>query len=154
MRLFLLVIILLVLSGCSTLYHKNDGLIPEGYSDKKISETEYLITIQTYKKEDWKELLTHLLHRAAEVGMLNNYSFFSITDLKKRKKTESQEGPVTHQSVVVLWPGTSYNVPVTKFYGSKFKIRTLSAIAKYSKKKKENQYQYSVKQVINEFDVR
>ena len=152
----LLVFVFLVISGCSSIYHKKEGWVPEGYSDQKISETEYLISFQTYRNEDWTKVKDHLLFRAAEIGKLNNYSFFSITDTKKEEEVEHQ----SMQAVIATQEGfsnsgsaaKSITGPVSPQYVKEYTIRTLSSIATYSNKKKDNEY--TVEQVLTDIQVK
>ena len=135
------------LSGCSSIYHEKEGWVPEGYTDQRLSDKEYDISFQTYKGESWEEIESYLLLRAAEIGKLNNFSFFSIINTKKEEKIELQNTPEVVGTHTTGRDGkVSITGPITPQYTNEYKIRTLTSTAIFSHKKKNNKY--SVEQVI------
>ena len=146
---FFLILTTIVLSACSSVYHEKDGWVPEGYMDKRLSDKEYVISFQTYKGESWEEIESYLLLRAAEVGKLNGFSFFSIIDTKKEEKTEVQS---TREVVGTHTVGRDGNVsitgPIVPQYSNEYNIRTLTSTAVYSNE--QNIREYNAEHVISD----
>jgi hypothetical protein len=150
------IFVLLILSGCSSIYHEKKGWVPEGYADKKLSDTEYLISFQTYRGEDWEYIQSLLLYRASEVGKLNSYSFFSMRDTKKQEHVDLQ----SFRDVVTTYAEGSTNTGdlggagigitgvATPQYTQEYTIRTLSSLVTYSNERKGKTY--SVEQLLSD----
>lgn len=88
-RLVLLVLLLL-LAGCSSIYHKRQGWVPEGYADKRLSGTEYQVSFQSYRGEDWSELRHLMIYRAAQIGKAQKFAYFSLKHIEKNEHYDEQ----------------------------------------------------------------
>ena len=78
---------LVAISGCS-IYHPKDSNVPEGYLEQKLSQNEYEISFEAYQRESWAELEGNLLKRAAEIGVDNNFEFYSVSNLHRIVRVE------------------------------------------------------------------
>lgn len=78
------------LISCSSIYHKHDGRVPEGYSDVKISDSEYQVIFEAYQRESWEELTKYATKRAAEIAQSKGYDMFIIRDATNSESVETQ----------------------------------------------------------------
>ena len=82
-------LLLITLSGCSSIYHLKDSHVPEGYFETKVGQNIYDITFEAYRDEDWEVLEKYLFERAGEIGKENDFHFFSHSIIT-RKKSKSR----------------------------------------------------------------
>tara|TARA_R110001599_G_scaffold352451_1_gene587344 strand:+ start:1111 stop:1572 length:462 start_codon:yes stop_codon:yes gene_type:complete len=151
MKIFLLFLII-TLSSCSSVYYKKEGWVPEGYFDEKIAEAEYLVSFQTYRKLDWPVIEGYALLRAAELGKLNNYKYFSTVNYKQDEFIESQQnnevsGLITRETTE---GAASVLGTVIPSFTSEHKIRTVSFKAIYENELGSNGYEVDVILADNE----
>lgn len=146
---YLVIVFMLLLSGCSSIYHEQEGWVPEGYSSQKQSENTYIISFQAYQNEGWNELEHYLLLRAAELGRENNFAYLLLTDVNREEKVELQTVPevisttsANHNDVGNMSP-----VVVTPQYTREFQIRTITSTVIYSNNRESGQY--GVEQILS-----
>ncbi|MFT6189457.1 MAG: hypothetical protein ACJAZ6_001284 [Oleispira sp.] len=82
-------LLLITLSGCSSIYHLKDSHVPEGYFETKVGQNIYDITFEAYRDEDWEVLEKYLFERAGEIGKENDFHFFSHSIIARKEKQES-----------------------------------------------------------------
>ena len=134
-----LVFSLLLLSGCSSIYHPQEGWVPEGYSEQRESEHQYSVRFQSYRGEDWLELKALLLYRAAELGGEQSYKYFLLSDLKNTEKvevTETQAIKVAGYNAIDSSAATE--IPYNAFH---HKIRTVDALITYTDTQSTGSYE-------------
>jgi len=81
-------LLLVGLTGCSSVYHPKESHVPEGYYEQKLSQNEYEVSFESYQGESWGELEGYLFKRAGEIGVDNNFQFYSVSNLKRIKRVE------------------------------------------------------------------
>ena len=133
-----LVLSLLLLSGCSSIYHPQEGWVPEGYSEQQQGDHQYTVRFQSYRGEDWLELKKLLLYRAAQLASSHEHSHFLMSNLTNQEQYEIGEAQAvmsaphnsesTHQQVTA---------PYMAFHN---KIRTVDALITYIDTPSENSY--------------
>ncbi len=127
---------LIVLAGCGTIYHSKDDYIPEGYSEHKISTTEYRVIFETYGYEYWEELEAFLYLRAAEIGAENGYQYFSATALNRETELKVIRKPeVVGANTVGRMGITNQSNVLIPAHDFEFNIRRVAANFHYSNKK-------------------
>ncbi len=133
-----LILSLLLLSGCSSIYHPREGWVPEGYSEQRQAENQYSVRFESYRGEDWLKLEELLLYRAAELGKEKNHRYFLISNLQNKQKVEVTENQAIN---IAGYNGAdssaSAKIPYTAFY---HKVRTVDALISYISTPRENSY--------------
>ncbi len=133
-----LVLFALLLSGCSSIYHPQQGWVPEGYSEERASEHQYTVQFESYRGEEWQQLEQYLIYRAAEIGAEHSYRYFLVNDLQNKERVEVNES----QSIkVTMYHGTdsgaNTEIPYTAFH---HEIRTVNALVTYTQKPSNDSY--------------
>jgi len=133
-----LVLSLLLLSGCSSIYHPIEGWVPEGYSEQRQSEHQYTVRFQSYRGEDWLRLKELLLYRAAQLAESHQHSHFVMSNLTNKEQYEIGEAqPVMsaahHNDNAYL----QVTAPYMAFHN---KIRTVDALITYTDAFSEDSY--------------
>lgn len=148
---FLILLALALLAGCSSIYHKQKGWVPEGYSDKQLTPTEYTVSFESYQGESWKELHSLVLYRAAQIGSAHHFAWLSIKHLKKKQHYAMQ----TTQSEATPFSGVGPNDNYTpgggvtlSQYTMDYKIRRMTAVIRYSKEKSIGKHQLNVARIL------
>ena len=125
--------VLIFLAACSSIYHPKNDHVPEGYSEQKISSTEYRIVFETYSGDGWEELEGFLYFRAAEIGIENNYSYFSITEQSRETETKIFRKPeVVGSSTVGSMGNTNQANTLIPAHDFEFKVKRVSGHFHYS----------------------
>jgi hypothetical protein len=136
----LFVILLLLLTACSSLYHPQQGWVPEGYHENQLDDRHYQIQFQTYRSEDWGVLQACMLYRAAQLGRENQFMGFTLRNVQQSEKYDVNAGsPATGASTSVGVSGGFMGTDNKPVYGAvapvyvmEYKIRTVSADVDYS----------------------
>ena len=129
------ILLLIFLSGCSSIYHPKESYVPEGFSEHKVSHQKYEVFFETYQKESWEELEEFLFKRAGEICDENNFSFYSFSVVNRKEKLESITVPavVVPESVGSCGSNCTYNRSgmVIPEYQIEFYIKSVSSIFTY-----------------------
>jgi hypothetical protein len=129
------ILLLVFLSGCSSIYHPKESYVPEGFVEKEVSHNEYEIFFEAYQKESWEELERYLFKRAGEIGEANNFSVYSFSKVNRKEKLESITVPavVVPESVGSCGSNCTYNRSgmVIPEYQIEFHIRAVSSTFTY-----------------------
>lgn len=133
-----LVLSLLLLSGCSSIYHPQEGWVPEGYSEQQQGDHQYTVRFQSYRGEDWLELKKLLLYRAAQLASSHQHSHFLMSNLTNKEQYEIGEA-----QAVMSAPHNSegaYQQVTAPYMAFHHKIRTVDALITYIETPSENSY--------------
>ena len=139
-----LLFFIVTLAACSSVYHKKEGWVPEGYTDEKIEEALYFVSFQTYRRLEWPEIKAYALLRAAEIGKLNGYQYFAVDNLQQQEQIEIQQNKQVDG--VVIGASSKYGSAevtgaVIPAFTSEHKIRTVSFNARYVQQQSESDYE-------------
>lgn len=128
-------LLLIILSGCSSIYHPKESYVPEGFVEQEVSHNKYEITFEAYNKENWEELEGYMFKRAGEIGEDNNFSVYSFSKVNRKEELESVTVPavVVPESVGSCGSNCTFNRlgMVIPEYQIEFHIRTVSSIFTY-----------------------
>lgn len=86
-------LLIVCLSGCSSIYHPKDSYVPEGYFEQKISDTVFEISFESYQRESWGELEQYLLQRAEEIRVEYAFQSYAMSNYRKLERVEVVEVP-------------------------------------------------------------
>ncbi len=133
-----IILFALLLSGCSSIYHPQQGWVPEGYSEERTTEHQYKVQFESYRGEEWQQLEQYLVYRAAELGAEHNYRYFLVDDLQNKEEIEVAEA----QAIKVTMyhgndSGANTEIPYTAFH---HKIRTVKALITYTETQTSKSY--------------
>ena len=84
LRIFILFLFFISLSGCAVTYHAAEGG-PSGYRDAHVKESIYYVEYTDSAKTDWATIHLFTLKRCAEIAKKNGYLYFDV--LHKDEKT-------------------------------------------------------------------
>ncbi len=136
------------LTGCSSIYHPQQGWVPEGYSETKLEEKKYSVTFQTYRGEDWTVIEDNLKRRAAQIALINAFSHFSLGELKRNEGYEFNEyNPTTHamSTVSVIGVGRNQNsiihIETPPYSAMHYILRSINAVVSYSNNPETDQFE-------------
>jgi len=133
-----LILFALLLSGCSSIYHPQQGWVPEGYSEERASEHQYTVQFESYRGEEWQQLEQYLIYRAAEIGAEHSYRYFLVNNLQNKEKVEVAETQaITVSMYNGIDSGANTEIPYTAFH---HKIRTVKALITYTQKPLNDSY--------------
>ena len=124
-----LVLSLLLLSGCSSIYHPQEGWVPEGYSEQDQGNHQYTVRFQSYRGEDWLELKKLLLYRAAQLASSHEHSHFLMSNLTNKEQYEIGEAQAVMSGPHIA--ENAYQQTTTPYMAFHNKIRTVDALITY-----------------------
>lgn len=129
----------LFLTGCSSIYHPQQGWVPEGYSEIRADDYHYEIRFQTYRGEDWDILQACLMYRAAQLGNELQFEAFTLGPVSQREHIDSTStSPATGSATTVGVPSGFAGTDSKPVYGAsapvyvmEHTIRSVSATVNY-----------------------
>ena len=143
MRVLVLSLLLLLLSGCSSIYHPQEGWVPEGYSEQKQGGHQYSVRFQSYRGEGWHELEKLLLYRAAQLATVHQHRYFLVSELTNKEEIEVAE---TQAVMRAPHDDNAYLQVTAPYMASHHKIRTVDALITYTDS--QGPTSYNVEQLL------
>lgn len=107
MRVLLLVVLALTLSGCATPYQKNG--LTGGYSDVQLGENIFQVSFRGNGKTSFERANDFILLRSAEVAIENGFEYFVIADSLRSSKDYTRTTPTRSRTTGSVYDTGSYS---------------------------------------------
>jgi hypothetical protein len=149
-KLSMLVIGVLILSGCATPY-KGNGLIG-GYSDMRIQDNIFRISFRGNGYTSAQKTMDFALLHSAEVTLKNGYKYFIVIDQNQSAKQLSYTTPVTANTTGMVYPNGMYSGQTNYSGGETFNIskhRSSLTIACFVDRPQTGAFAYDAQQVLS-----